>query len=420
MTDVQKLTESRARLWEQMKAILDTATAEDRTTTAEERQTYNRLEGDLDAAGEQISQAERHQARAAEMNRVDRTGVVPAPVALNRDGDTADDYRMAFNMWARFGNGELTAEQTAILRAGAINTSDLRELRNAQGVGTGAGGGFTVPPLFRDALIEALKFYSSVRQESTLILTDTGASLPWMTNNDTANVGSILAENTAIAEADLVFGTATLDVFMYTSNLVRVSLQLLQDSAIDIEDFLPRKLGERIGRIQNAHFTTGTGTAQPLGFVTGGTAVVAPVGNTVGYSFDALVDATARLDPAYLGGGNLAWQGSQALLASFRKLKDTQGRPLWEPSYQVGAPDTLLGYRYIMNNDMPAPAVSAKSLAFGDFRTGYVVRDVTGLQTLRLGERYAEFLQVGWFAFMRSGGTVQDARAFTILQNSAT
>jgi HK97 family phage major capsid protein len=422
MPNTQALREQRANLWAQMQEIMARAESESRDFTAEETTTYNRLEADLDAKGEAIDRAERFENRASELNRVDRTGVV-APAGsevVDDEGNTRADYDAAFALWAKFGHGELTNEQARILREGAMDAETAKSIRAAGGVGTSTAGGFTVPPAFRDKLVERLKFYSAGRQEADYIQTDTGASLPWMTNNDTGNVGAILGENTAVTELDFVFGNASLDVYMYTSLLVRESLQLLQDSALDLNTFLPRKLGERIGRAQNAHFTTGTGTSQPLGIITGGTAVAAATGNATSFSYDSLVDATARLDPAYLGGGNLAWMGSQTALASFRKLKDTTNQPLWQPSLQAGTPDNLLGYRFILNNDVPVPAANAKSLAFGDFRAGYIVRDVTGVQTMRLTERFAEFLQVGFLAFQRSGGTVQDTAAYTVLQNSAT
>ncbi len=423
MSDIQNLLDQRANIWDKMTEIMDRAKGEGRDFTAEEIQTYSRLEADLDAKKVEIDRLEKHEARAAEFNRVDRSGVV-APAGeqvVDSEGNTATDYRIAFDLWARFGHGELTNEQSAVLRnLGALDADTVKTIRNAGGVGTGSAGGFTVPPEFRNALIERLKFYSSVRQEAEVITTDSGASIPWMTNNDTANVGAILGENTAVTEQDVAFGTASLDVYMYTSLLTRISLQLIQDSALDLNSFLPRKLGERIGRIQNQHFTTGTGTAQPLGLVTGGTAVAAATGNATSFTYDSLIDATLRLDPAYMNGSNLAWMGSQAALGTLRKLKDSQNRPLWEPSLQVGVPDSFLGYRFVMNNDMAVPAANAKSLAFGDFRAGYIVRDVTGVQTLRLAERYAEFLQVGFLAFQRSGGTVQDTAAYTVLQNSAT
>ena len=422
MPNTQQLREQRASVWSKMTEVMDRS---GESMTVDDAQTYDRLEAEYNALDAQIERAEKHDARVAQNSQVDRRGVVaPAGVdggdVLDEAGNTVDDYRAAFELWAKFGNEELTSEQRATLREGAINAEDARSLRNAIGVGTGSAGGFTVPALFRDKLVETLKYYSGVRQEAEVITTDTGADLPWMTNNDTANVGAILGENTQASQQDVSFGTATLKAYMYTSNIVLASLQILQDSALDLNAFLPRKLGERIGRIQNQHFTTGTGTSQPLGLIAGGTAVAAATGNATSFTYDELVNATARLDAAYLGGGNLAWMGSQSALASLRKIKDSQNRPLWQPSLQAGTPDTFLGYRFVLNNDMAAPAANAKSLAFGDFRSGYVVRDVTGVQTLRLTERYADFLQVGFLAFQRSGGTPQDTNAYTVLQNSAT
>ncbi len=418
MTKVQNLIDKRAAAWHEASAIM----AKDETT-AEEREQYDRILATVEDFTAQIERVEEHNARAAKFEQVvDRLGVVggAAGEVVDDAGNTRADYDAAFALWARHGTGELSTDQRALLRGGALDDASLRQIRNAQGVGTGAAGGFTVPALFRDVLVERLKFFSGVRQVAESITTDTGADLPWMTNDDTANVGAILGENTQVTEQDLTVGASTLSAYMYTSKLVRVSLQLLQDSALDLNTFLPRKLGERIGRAQNAHFTTGTGTAQPLGLITGGTAVQAATGNVTGFSYDALVDATDRLDPAYLGGGNLRWMGSQAARTAIRKLKSTDGVPLWQPSLQEGTPDLFLGYGWILNNDVPVPAASAKSLAFGDFREGYVVRDVTGVQVMRLDERYADFLQVGFLGFQRAGGTVQNTAAYTVLQNSAT
>jgi HK97 family phage major capsid protein len=101
-------------------------------------------------------------------------------------------------------------------------------------------------------------------------------------------------------------------------------------------------------------------------------------------------------------------------------MLDSQNRPLWQPSLQAGVADTLLGYGLVVNNDMPVPAANAKSVLFGDFQRGYVIRDVVGVQVRRLDERYADFLQVGWFAYARSDATVQDAAAYKALTQSAT
>jgi len=93
---------------------------------------------------------------------------------------------------------------------------------------------------------------------------------------------------------------------------------------------------------------------------------------------------------------------------------------MWEPSLQAGAPDTLAGYGIKLNNDMPVPAANAKSIAFGDFEEGYLIRDVADFFLLRLDERFADFLQTGFVGFQRTDATVQNSYAYTLFQNSAT
>jgi HK97 family phage major capsid protein len=260
-----------------------------------------------------------------------------------------------------------------------------------------------------------------MRQVAETITTESGVTLPWPTNDDTGNVGAILAENTQVTEQDVTLGQQDIGAFMYTSKLVRVSLQLLNDSVLDFENWLARKLGERIGRIQNTHFTTGTGTAQPEGIQTN--AVVGKTGatgQTTSVTGDDLIDLVHSVDPAYRNSGRVQFMLADGTLGSVRKLKDGNGQYLWQPSVQSGVPDRILGYGYTVNQDMPTMAASAKSILFGDFFAGYLIRDVQDVQTLRLAERYADFLQVGFLAFARADGTPQDAAAVRAYRNSAT
>jgi HK97 family phage major capsid protein len=407
---IKNLMEERARVWDQMQSLRESV--KDREFTAEERSSWDKGEADIASL---TSDIEREQ-RAEEFAKTLAPKFEKAADEV-RSEPVAPEYREVFDKWARFGSGELDGDEKRALRAGFVAASG--ESR-ALGVGTGAAGGYAVPQGFRDVLVETMKYYNAVRQVATVITTDNGATLPWPVNNDTANVGAILAENTQISQQDVALTQEQLSAYMYTSKLVLVSLQLLQDSAIDISSFLGRKLGQRIGRIQNQHFTTGTGTGQPLGLITGGTAVAAATGSTTAIKYADLVNTIFRVDPAYRNGGNVKWMWSDTALASIRNLVDSQNRPLWEPSVQAGVPDTLLGYGIVVNNDLAVPAASAKTGAFGDFEAGYVIRDVSGVQTVRLDERYADFLQVGWFAYCRTDATVQDTAAYTVFQQSAT
>jgi len=238
--------------------------------------------------------------------------------------------------------------------------------------------------------------------------------------NDTGVSGEIISEAGAHnVDATTPFGTKTLASFLYSSKIIQVSVQLLNDSAFDLESWLATKMGQRIGRIVNNHLTVGTGGGtQPAGIVPGLTAVQAGVGNSTSFTYSLLIDTIHTVDPAYRAGAR--WMMSDAALKVARKLLDGSNRPLWEPSLQVGVPDSLIGYPVTINQDVAAPAASAKSIVFGDLAAAYVTRAVQGVAVLRLNELYAANLQVGFLAFARYDGVVDDSGAATVFQHSAT
>jgi HK97 family phage major capsid protein len=411
MPTLQDLRERRTNLWSQMTEIMDRP-----NRSGEDDQAYDRLETEYDQLDSDIERGERHAARAVSNSRLDRSGVVP-PDGGDGEGSEEDRaYNAVFESYLRSGVNGMDLNQRTLMQ------SRFSTFKNAAGVGTGSAGGYLVPPEFRDIIVETLKWYGPMLDEAEIVTTDSGANLPWPTNDDTANVGAILAENTAMAEQDVTLGTASIDAYMYTSKLIRASYQLMQDRP-DFPRWLARKLGERIGRIWNQHFTTGTGTSQPDGIVTSATVAVTGTGSfasTGGISFDNIIDLEESLDPAYGGSNNLKFMMHQSARKAVRKLKDGQSRYLWEPSLQAGVPATLDGYPVRINNDMATMAASSKSVGFGDIREAYVVRKVKDIQTVRLDERYAEFLQAGFFGYARADGTMQNANAFKIFQTTTT
>lgn len=420
---IKQLKEKRANVWAEMQNI--TLQAEGRSMSAEELSQWEGFEGELNTLTKEIRVKERDAKLGAEdfaTSAVDNARVAD-PESEPAVDDSEKAYRDAWAAHARFGGAALTSEQRTALTSGYTVITANGEQR-AAGTGTTAGGYF-VPQGFRQTIIQKLKAYGQVRDAATIISTDTGNTLPWPTNDDTGNVGAILAENTAVTEQDVVLGQAQLGAYMYTSKLIRVSLQLLQDSAFDFETFLAGRFAERLGRATNAHFTTGTGTAQPQGIVTGATTgVTGAVGTTTTVTFNSLVSLIHSVDPAYRT-ANSKFMMNDASLAAIRIIRDDSGgagigRPLWEPSIQPGVPDSLLGYPVVVNNDMATMAANARSILFGDFAAGYVIRDVLGIQSLRLEERYADFLQVGFLAFLRTDGLVQDSSALKVYINSAT
>jgi HK97 family phage major capsid protein len=232
-----ELREQRANIWSQMQEVMSTAQAAGRDLTAEEAQKYDRAEIDFDKLEAEIERQERHEARAAKMGAVDRTGVIPPQHGDDVTDEAGAEYARVFDRFLRDGAFELTAEDRQILQAGFVQDKDIR---NAAGVGTGSAGGYAVPPQFRDIFIETMKWYGPMLEEAETIFTNTGANLPWPTNDDTGNVGALLAENTQVSEQDVTLGQASLDAYMYTSKLVRVSYQLLQDRP-DFDTWLARR-----------------------------------------------------------------------------------------------------------------------------------------------------------------------------------
>lgn len=382
-----------------MRTIVDSAEREHRALLASEQRDYDRHQDELAKVNLLAQETE-----AALAERATLGGHI-------YDGNLSGDGTGPAWMGSDEGRAFLH-----YVRTGAMGES------RAQGVGTGSAGGFLVPAGYRSELVQRLRAFDAVRRVAQVVTTEDGRSMPWATVDDTANEGTILAENTQVAELDVLFGTASLGAYAYSSGLVRFSNQLLQDSDINLVSFLTRALGERIGRIQSRHFTTGTGTAQPTGIVTGATTGVT-AGSTTALTADNLVDLVHSVDPAYrepTPGHFVGFMLSDLTLRDIRKLKDTTNRYLLQPAVDAGAPTTLLGYPVVVNPLMAAPAANVKAVLFGDLTAGYVIRDVDreGAMTV-LRERYADFNQTGVLQIERADGTVQNANAYRALTMAA-
>jgi len=459
---LQDLVDKRARLWEESKAILKKAEDDKREElSGEEQAKFDALHAEMEGLKGTIDRIKRADEVERELTETrGRKTEPPAPLApteyrrepeliRGRRVDTAyrddDEARLdALRTWLLAGSTErnkLSDQQVSnAQRLGwdinqkVIDVSlSLRPLRSmqpadvdgwqyrAQGVGSGAIGLFTVPNEMMRPLEVALLTYGGMRQVATVIRTDTGANLPIPTVNDTTNVGAILAENTAGSTQDVAFGQLVLGSFKYSSKIVLVSVELMQDNAINLASFLGEALGTRIGRITNTHFTVGTGAgAQPTGIVTASSlGKTGLTGQTTSVIFDDLVDLEHSVDPAYRQGGRFMFHDKT--LAALKKIKDTQGRPLFLPGLSVNAPDTILGYPYTINQDVAQMAANAKSILFGSL-SKYIIRDVLGVTLLRLDERYAEFHQVAFLAFARFDGNLLNAGTNPVkyYANSAT
>jgi HK97 family phage major capsid protein len=275
-----------------------------------------------------------------------------------------------------------------------------------------------VPEEMWQGIVDAQKMYNALRQTRAEVMTTSdGRDMPIPTANDTSNSGELLSENSQATEQDITFGSKNLVAYMFSSKIIRVSMQLLQDSAIDIEAYLQAKLAERVGRVTADYFTTGSGSGQPEGIITGAT-VGKTASGTSAITYDEILDLVHAVDPAYRM--NAEFQFNDEVLKALKQLKDSENRPLWLPGTQMREPDTINGYPYSVNQNMAGLSANNKTVAFGDF-SNYKIRDVQGGMVLRLTERYADYAQVGFIGFFRHGGILADAgtNPVQVLQQSA-
>jgi len=326
----------------------------------------------------------------------------------------------------------------------AINEAQWQVIRNTMSTTTPSEGGYTVPSLISSTLYDAMKAFGAMRALAEIIRTTDGKPLNFPTSDGTSEVGELIGQNTTATGQDPSFNTVSLNVFKYSSKIVAVPFELLQDSVINVEAFVMRRLAQRLGRIGNQHFTTGTGGGtQPDGIITRASAgKVGTTGQTLTIIYDDLVDLVHSVDPAYRG-ANSAFQTNDSLLKVLRKIKDTAGRPIWTPSYDGGINiglskpgteqtggyagqdrpvmfDTLLGYPVWVNNDIAVPAANAKTMTFGD-HTYYKIRDAMEVTMFRFTDSaYTKLGQVGFLAWCRMGGNLVDTNAVKYYQHSAT
>lgn len=314
-----------------------------------------------------------------------------------------------------------------LMRAGEklVTPEEWGVLRNTMSVGTPSQGGYTVPTEVATAVADALKAYGGMRSVAEVFRTAAGNDINFPTSDGTSETGEQIGENTTATGADPSFGVVTLKTYKYSSKVVAVPFELLQDTSIDIEAFIRGRLVTRLGRITNTKFTVGTGSGEPNGIVTAaGAGKVGTTGQTVTVIFDDLVDLIHSVDPAYRAMGNCRFMMNDASLKVIRKLKDSQGRPIFLPGYDglgKAMPDTILGYPVTINQDIAVMGANAKSILFGDF-TYYKIRDAMDIQMFRFDDSaYIKLGQIGFLAWMRSGGNYVDVGgAVKYYQNSAT
>jgi HK97 family phage major capsid protein len=398
MDKIMELRDQMAKLATDARAEYDKIT--EKTSEAEAKEIEGRFDAmmaDHDKLGAQVEREERL-AKALASRRPVEDGEGHEVREIN------PDYKEVFEKQLRFGAGTLSAAERKVLAE-----------HRAQSVGTDSAGGYTVPEGFSNMLEKTMQDWGPMYDGSvvTEMKTASGNEIPWPTIDDTAARGSIKAENAAYDDDgsdDMTFGSKTLNAYVYGSGIVKLSMELLQDSYFNMEQVLSELFGERLGRTANDALTTGTGSSAPNGIVTAaGAGVTADSATAI--TADELFDMQHSVNAAYRRNPKCGWMFNDQTLLAIRKLKDGQNNYLWQVGdVRTGEPSTLLGKPYYINDSMADIGTGEVPVLFGDF-SKYVVRKVNGISVVTLRERYAEYGQVGMVANMRFDGELINTAA---------
>jgi len=301
-------------------------------------------------------------------------------------GRASDEYKIAF--WNAMRGNRIT---------------------NDLAVGTDSQGGYLVPDEFERTLIQALEEHNIMRQLARIVRTSSGdLQIPVVATQGTA---SWVDEAGEIPTSDGSFGQVTLSAYKLAT-MIKVSHELLNDSAFPLESFLAQDFGRRIGTLEEEAFIVGNGTKKPTGVLN-----TAQVGKTTtgaaALTFDDVMDLYHSLKSPYRN--RAVFVANDLTVKTLRKLKDTSGQYLWQPSLVAGTPDTVLGRPVYVSSYMPQIAAGAKVMAFGDFDY-YWIADRQGRTFERLNELFAQTDQVGFKATQRVDGMLILPEAIQVLQ----
>ncbi len=383
----------RAQLIKDADAIVAAAQTEGRSMTTEEKSKFEAIEADARGLKQEIEIIERNAEMKKELASAQGEARAAAPKANASE---------AFGKYLRHGFAALTAEERSMIQKRGTAT---------QVAGTDNLGGYLVPQEFSNELDMASEFTGEVERLAKKLNTAGGGLLDYPTLNDTATDANLISEAAAVTVQDMTFGNKQLSAYNYSS-LVKVSQQLLQDSAFDLNSFLVEAMGERIARATNAAFTTGTGSSQPQGIITGSVAGKTAASATA-ITADEILDLIYSIDSSYRNKASFGLMAHDNVIAAIRALGlgSSNDFPVFVPSMAQGEPDRIFGVPVYVNNDMESSiATGKKTLLAADF-SKFVVRNAGGIQMLRLNERFADELEVGFVSWKRSDSAVLDSRA---------
>ena len=396
---ILELREKRAKAWEAAKAFLDSHRTDKGVLSAEDDAAYSRMEQQITDLGKEISRMERLEALDAQMKEPVNQPLTGKPMSsrtIERTGRASDEYRTSF--WD-------------MMRSKA----PLPSVVNALQEGTDSEGGYLVPDEYERTLVEALEEENVFRQLAKVIRTSSGdRKIPVVATKGTA---SWIDEEGAYTESDDSFGQVSIGAYK-VGTMIKVSEELLNDSVFDLESYIAKEFARRIGAKEEEAFFTGDGSGKPLGILaaTGGAETGVTAASSTAVTADELMDLFYSLKSPYRK--KAVWVLNDSTIKAVRKLKDSAGQYLWQPSLAAGTPDTLLGRPVKTSAYMPVIAAGAKTIVFGDF-SYYWIADRQGRSFKRLNELYAANGQVGFLGSQRVDGKLVLSEAVKVLAQKA-
>ena len=397
MSKINELRTQRAKTWEQAKAFLDSH-RKNGVLSAEDTTAYEKMEQEIVDLGHEIERQERLDAFEREMNMPTSKPITSKPENTkpdNKTGRASAEYKKAF--WNQ------------------VRSKDIipSELRNVLSEGVDSEGGFLVPDEFENTLVQGLTENAIIRSHAHVLTTSNGLhKIPVVASHGSA---AWIDENGAYTESDESFGQVQLDAHK-VGTIIKVSEELLNDSAFDLEGYITSEFIRRIGDKEEEAFLTGNGTAKPTGILneTGGGQVGVTAASATAITADELIDLYYSLKAPYRK--NAIWILNDGTVKLIRKLKDSNGQYLWQPAIKDGEVNSILGRPYFTSAYAPIVESGAKSVIFGDLNY-YWIGDRQGISLKRLNELYAGNGQVGFLASKRLDGKTVLAEAIQVLQN---
>lgn len=398
MNKANELREQRAGVWEKAKKFLDSHRNENNMLSSEDTQTYERMENEIVNLGKEIERQER-------LDKMERELIAPinSPITI-KPGDMENSKKIGRD------SGEYASAFWKQIRArdGIVTP----EIRNALRIGVDTEGGYLVPDEFERRLVEALEEENIFRTIAHKMNTASGdKKIPIVASKGSA---SWIDEGGAYPESDDAFGQVSIGAHK-VGTMIKVSEELISDNVFDLEGYIAKEFGRRIGAKEEEAFFIGDGSGKPLGILatTGGAQIGVTSSLDSGIKFDEIIDLYYSLKSPYRK--NATWIVNDTTIKALRKLKDGNGQYIWQPSVTAGTPDSILNRPVQTSSFMPELTAGNKSVVFGDF-SYYWIADRQGRVFKRLGELYAPSGQVGFLGSQRVDGKLILPEAVKVLQ----